>query len=207
MLCSMATNRGSYHPNYGMDGSRWYVHLSRLSAFRLLINRLNQLRLPTQSGRSTKFPRRMEICFPTGDREMGGPMRRNGASHEFDCDQLRSSQILSAGFQLTDPCYLGILAFKLWLIHQRSSRIRTTRSQVYPVLLIIIECGALYSVSLVAMLATYLSASNISDVVVDMVHIPRNERRGPPTDSALDRPNCSNHLLPDYRSDSDDAVQ
>jgi hypothetical protein len=138
---------------------------------------------------------------------MGGLMRRDGTSHEFDCDQLRSSQILSAGFRFTDPCYLGILAFKLWLIHQRSSRIRTTRSQVYPILLIVIECGALYSVSLVAMLATYLSASNSSYVVVDMVHIPRNERRNPPTDTALDRPNCSNHLLPDHRSDSDGAVQ
>lgn len=71
----------------------------------------------------------------------------------------------------TDLCYPGILAFRLWLIHQRSSRIRTTRSQVYPILLIIIECGALYSVSLVAMLATYLSASNSAIVVIDMVHI------------------------------------
>jgi len=61
---------------------------------------------------------------------MGGLIHSNGTSHEFDCGQLRSPQILSAGFQLTDPCYLGILAFKLWLIQQRSSRIRTTMSQV-----------------------------------------------------------------------------
>jgi len=55
-----------------------------------------------------------------------------------------------------------------------------TRSRVYPILLIIIECGALYSMSLVTMLATYLAASNSAYIVIDMVQIPRDARRDPP---------------------------
>jgi len=63
----------------------------------------------------------------------------------------------------------SILALKLWLVHRRSSRILATGSQVYPMLLIIVESGALYSMSLVAMLATYLSGSESSSVVLDMI--------------------------------------
>jgi len=63
----------------------------------------------------------------------------------------------------------SILAFKLWLIHRRSSGIRTTRSQAYPILILIMECGALYSVSLITMLATYLAASNSAYIVIDMI--------------------------------------
>ena len=49
-------------------------------------------------------------------------------------------------------------AFKLQLIHRRSSGIRTTKSGAYPILILIVECGELYSMSLVTMLATYLAA-------------------------------------------------
>jgi len=77
-------------------------------------------------------------------------------------------------------CYLGILAFKLWLIHRCSSGIRTTKSRAYPILILIMECGALYSMSLVTMLATYLAASNSAYIVIDTVRTPRNERCNPP---------------------------
>jgi len=82
--------------------------------------------------------------------------------------------------KFTNPCYLGTLALKLWLIHRHSSRLRSTGFQVYPILFVIMECGALYSLSLVTMLATYFSGSNGSFIVLDMVHTSRNERRNPP---------------------------
>ncbi|OAX34650.1 hypothetical protein K503DRAFT_774335 [Rhizopogon vinicolor AM-OR11-026] len=63
----------------------------------------------------------------------------------------------------------SILASKLWLIHRRSSSIRTTRSRAYPILILIMECGALYSISLVTMLAVYLAASNGAYIVIDMI--------------------------------------
>ncbi|OAX36780.1 hypothetical protein K503DRAFT_694469 [Rhizopogon vinicolor AM-OR11-026] len=69
----------------------------------------------------------------------------------------------------TNVIATSILAFKLWSVHQGSSRMRTTRSHVYPVLLVIMECGALYSMSLVTMLATYLTASNSAYIVIDMI--------------------------------------
>ncbi|KAJ8584963.1 hypothetical protein M405DRAFT_695926, partial [Rhizopogon salebrosus TDB-379] len=70
----------------------------------------------------------------------------------------------------TNVIATSILALKLWLVYRRSSKIRVTRSQIYPVLLIVMESGALYSVSLVAMLATYLSSSpDSSYIVLDMI--------------------------------------
>ncbi|OJA21635.1 hypothetical protein AZE42_10147 [Rhizopogon vesiculosus] len=71
--------------------------------------------------------------------------------------------------EFTDPYYLGTLALKLWLIHRHSSRLRSTGSQVYPILFVIMECGALYSLSLITMVATYFSGSNGSFVVLDMI--------------------------------------
>ncbi|OAX36777.1 hypothetical protein K503DRAFT_772177 [Rhizopogon vinicolor AM-OR11-026] len=70
---------------------------------------------------------------------------------------------------VTNLLTTSILALKLWLVHRRSLGIRVTRSQVYPIMRIIVESGALYSVSLVTMLATYLSASNSAYVVTDMI--------------------------------------
>jgi hypothetical protein len=85
---------------------------------------------------------------------------------------------------------------------------RTTKSHVYPVLLVIMECGALYSMSLVTMLATYLTASNSAYIVIDMVHPPEMRDLVLHADNtASDRPNYSNHILHDHRSDGDAAVQ
>lgn len=63
----------------------------------------------------------------------------------------------------------SVLAYKLWSVHRRSSGMRTTRSQVYPILLIIMECGALYSLSLITILSTYIIKSNSGYIVVDMI--------------------------------------
>ncbi|OJA12826.1 hypothetical protein AZE42_04237 [Rhizopogon vesiculosus] len=69
----------------------------------------------------------------------------------------------------TNVLATSILALKLWLVHRRSLGVQMTRSRVYPILLIIIECGALYSMSLVTMLASYLAASNSAYIVIDMI--------------------------------------
>jgi len=76
-----------------------------------------------------------------------------------------------------DPSCLGILAFKLWLAHRNSTRILlTTGSQIYPIFLVIIECGALYSMALITMMVTYLTGSNGTYIVIDMVRSPRDNR-------------------------------
>jgi hypothetical protein len=67
------------------------------------------------------------------------------------------------------------------------------------------ECGALYSMSLIAMMATYLSGSNGAYIVLDMVRNMTEITLH--ADTALDRPNYSNHLQSHHRSDSDAAVQ
>lgn len=65
-----------------------------------------------------------------------------------------------------------ILAYKLWSVHIDTTKVdgyRNRQSPIYAVLVVVLECGALYSVSLIAMLATYLSASNGVYIVMDMI--------------------------------------
>ncbi|KAK0452036.1 uncharacterized protein EV420DRAFT_1645997 [Desarmillaria tabescens] len=68
-----------------------------------------------------------------------------------------------------------ILATKLWIAHKRtvkyfsSMSTHTSRSSFYPIILVIFECGALYSLALVAMLATYLCQSNAAYLVIDLI--------------------------------------
>ncbi|KAK0226963.1 hypothetical protein EDD85DRAFT_958207 [Armillaria nabsnona] len=68
-----------------------------------------------------------------------------------------------------------ILATKLWIAHRRtvkyfgSMSTHTSRSSFYPIILVIVECGALYSLALIAMLATYLLKSNAAYLVIDLI--------------------------------------
>ncbi|KAK0191576.1 hypothetical protein F5146DRAFT_1138417 [Armillaria mellea] len=68
-----------------------------------------------------------------------------------------------------------ILATKLWIAHRRavkyfgSMSTHTSRSSFYPIILLIIECGALYSLALISMLAAYLLKSNAAYLVVDLI--------------------------------------
>ncbi|KIJ09556.1 hypothetical protein PAXINDRAFT_17343 [Paxillus involutus ATCC 200175] len=66
----------------------------------------------------------------------------------------------------------GLLIVKLWVADRSDVGLRftsTSRSVVRPILVIIIECGAVYSLSMITMLAVYLSASNISYIMIDMI--------------------------------------
>ncbi|KAH7883382.1 hypothetical protein F5I97DRAFT_235937 [Phlebopus sp. FC_14] len=66
----------------------------------------------------------------------------------------------------------GLLTFKLWAAHRNEANLQGTRSSkslVRPVLLIVVECGAVYSISLITMLSTYVSASNSAYIVIDMI--------------------------------------
>ncbi|PBK65670.1 hypothetical protein ARMSODRAFT_961025 [Armillaria solidipes] len=68
-----------------------------------------------------------------------------------------------------------ILATKLWVAHRRtvkyfgSMSTHTSKSSFYPIILVIVECGALYSLALIAMLATYLLKSNAAYLVIDLI--------------------------------------
>ncbi|KAK0205923.1 hypothetical protein DFS33DRAFT_543121 [Desarmillaria ectypa] len=68
-----------------------------------------------------------------------------------------------------------ILATKLWIAHRHaveyfgSMSTRTSRSSFYPIILVIVECGALYSLALVTMLTTYLWQSNAAYLVIDLI--------------------------------------
>ncbi|KAK0490384.1 hypothetical protein IW261DRAFT_1616746 [Armillaria novae-zelandiae] len=69
-----------------------------------------------------------------------------------------------------------VLATKLWIAHRRTVKYfgstmstHTSKSSFYPIILVIVECGALYSLALIAMLTTYLLESNAAYLVIDLI--------------------------------------
>ncbi|KAF9809099.1 hypothetical protein IEO21_07568 [Rhodonia placenta] len=61
----------------------------------------------------------------------------------------------------------GLLAYKLWT---SASRVAPHGgSSLRPVLIVIMECGALYSVSLLVMITTYRAHTNAAYVVIDII--------------------------------------
>jgi hypothetical protein len=73
----------------------------------------------------------------------------------------------------------GLLAYKIWSVNSGVYKTRasnTSSSQTYyksgnlkPLLVFIIECGALYSCALLTMLATYLTKSSSAYIVIDLI--------------------------------------
>ncbi|KAK0205834.1 hypothetical protein DFS33DRAFT_1310119 [Desarmillaria ectypa] len=69
-----------------------------------------------------------------------------------------------------------ILATKLWIVHKNSVRYLNTyntqhalRSSIYPVIVVILECGAFYSFALITMIAVYLRHSAAAYLVIDLI--------------------------------------
>ncbi|KAF7342247.1 hypothetical protein MVEN_01812700 [Mycena venus] len=68
---------------------------------------------------------------------------------------------------LCNLCATGLLAYRLWSI-ERNVRGRVGRGLAWPVLMIIVDAGVLYSVTLLAALVCFISKSNGQYVVLDM---------------------------------------
>ncbi|KAK0191706.1 hypothetical protein F5146DRAFT_1049988 [Armillaria mellea] len=69
-----------------------------------------------------------------------------------------------------------ILAAKLWIGHRNAVRYLSSsttqhkfKSSIYPILVVILECGAFYSFALIAMIAVYLRHSSAAYLVIDMI--------------------------------------
>ncbi|KAK0492746.1 hypothetical protein EDD18DRAFT_1409386 [Armillaria luteobubalina] len=69
-----------------------------------------------------------------------------------------------------------ILATKLWIGHKNAVRYlsssntqHTLKSSIYPIFVVILECGAFYSFALIAMMAVYLRHSTAAYLVNDMI--------------------------------------
>ncbi|TRM59077.1 hypothetical protein BD626DRAFT_409791 [Schizophyllum amplum] len=63
----------------------------------------------------------------------------------------------------------AILAFRLWSVERGVNRSRTARSNIWPVLMIVIDAGVLYSVTLLCALCLFASESHAQYIVLDMV--------------------------------------
>ncbi|PFH49415.1 hypothetical protein AMATHDRAFT_4931 [Amanita thiersii Skay4041] len=81
---------------------------------------------------------------------------------------------------VTNIIATGLLAYKIWVVNRAAFRISfdlTTRegarqrrkSSLHSLLLVILECGALYSLSLIVMITVYTTKSNSAYLVVDLI--------------------------------------
>ncbi|KAJ7909232.1 hypothetical protein B0H13DRAFT_2661533 [Mycena leptocephala] len=102
-----------------------------------------------------------------------------GAVYEFaqpaptssDVFASRTGPWIASFYAITLSCNFiatGLLAYKLWTINRSVHGTRVGRGLV-PVLLIIIDAGALYSFTLLAALISFLNQSNATFIVLDMI--------------------------------------
>ncbi|KAJ7909224.1 hypothetical protein B0H13DRAFT_2330524 [Mycena leptocephala] len=83
----------------------------------------------------------------------------------------RTGQWVTSFYVITLSCNFiatGLLAYKLWTIERGVHGTRVGRG-LMPVLLIIIDAGALYSATLLAALIGFVNQSNATYVVLDMI--------------------------------------
>lgn len=62
----------------------------------------------------------------------------------------------------------GLLIFRIWQINSRTTS-RVSGSSLMPVLLVIMDAGVLYSVTLLSALMCFVNKSNGQYIVLDMV--------------------------------------
>lgn len=68
--------------------------------------------------------------------------------------------------------HVVLLAYKIWTVTRRSAQFRSTNF-LTPVLRVIIESGAIYSMTITAALISFVVKSNGVYVLLDMVRIVR----------------------------------
>ncbi|KAJ7063525.1 hypothetical protein C8F01DRAFT_1133354 [Mycena amicta] len=85
---------------------------------------------------------------------------------------LQLGKWIKAFYSTTLACNLtgtALLAYRLWTINRNVQKSRVGRGVVIPVLLVVVDAGALYSVTLIAALTCFALDSNGQYVVLDMV--------------------------------------
>jgi hypothetical protein len=68
-----------------------------------------------------------------------------------------------------------MIAFRIWQSQQRFKEAQAT-SRLFPVMVMIIESGAIYSSALISVIATYATGNNAQYIIVDFVSsdLPRH---------------------------------
>ncbi|KAJ6598008.1 hypothetical protein B0H10DRAFT_735018 [Mycena sp. CBHHK59/15] len=94
------------------------------------------------------------------------------AADSGDIFAQRTGQWITSFYSTTLVCNFtatALLAYRLWTIDRNVHGSRVGRGVTIPVLMVIIDAGALYSVTLLAALLCFVSKSNGQYVVLDMV--------------------------------------
>ncbi|KAJ7733162.1 hypothetical protein B0H16DRAFT_171379 [Mycena metata] len=84
----------------------------------------------------------------------------------------RTGQWITSFYATTLACNLyatALLSYRLWTIDRNVHGSRVGRGLTKPVLTIVLDAGALYSITLIAALSCFVSKSNGQYVVLDMV--------------------------------------
>lgn len=72
-------------------------------------------------------------------------------------------------FVLTLPSVL--ISYRIWSVDRAAGKYRHTASTLKPVLIVVIESGAIYSTTLITLLAVYLSHNWAHFIVLDLVSL------------------------------------
>ncbi|KAJ7474108.1 hypothetical protein FB451DRAFT_1558338 [Mycena latifolia] len=96
----------------------------------------------------------------------------NATSNAGNIFAQQTADWITGFYSITLSCNLtatALLAYRLWSVDRSANRNRVGRGLTLPVLLIVVDAGALYSLALIAALTCFALKSNGQFVVVDMI--------------------------------------
>lgn len=82
-----------------------------------------------------------------------------------------SKRMEDLAFFLGTDAPKGLLAYRIWQVKNQSARFASTNNPLSPILRVVIESGAIYSMTITTALITFVSKSNGVYVVLDMVRL------------------------------------
>ena len=93
-----------------------------------------------------------------------------GNQHADNAYVVTSSWMLNSASESLSPLVTVLLAFRIWYVDRRATRIYGPRkSQLRPMLYIIVDAGVIYSLTLLVALICFLCQSDFQIVLLYMV--------------------------------------
>ena len=98
----------------------------------------------------------------------GGLFRDDSRNKRYLYRQVRFCDVFGTLVSLTFG-HTALISFRIWSVDRAAGKYLQSENTLRPVLAVVVESGAIYSASLVALLATFLCHSWSQYVVLDAV--------------------------------------
>ncbi|GJE99987.1 hypothetical protein PsYK624_162650 [Phanerochaete sordida] len=94
------------------------------------------------------------------------------STHSGDVFAVQTGRWITANYAITLATNLSstsLLAYRIWMVKRQSARFSSTNNPLSPILRVVIESGAIYSLTITTALVAFVSKSNGVYVLLDMI--------------------------------------